>query len=189
MKGKIVIILLVIMVILTIGILIFKNKMQIDEIEELKNSSNILEATVNEQKNEIEELKKEDSETQETMLGEGNYEEIKIDNVTPISKERAKEIIDDNCKNIVGDDVSQLHFIETKVEKVKFEEKAILIENTFLLTYSNEMDRVRPLNIIPKKTQKNVYAVYYASDGELEKMTGYVDMYTGEFLGVYQEGV
>ena len=97
MKGKVVIILLVILVILTIGILIFKNKMQIDEIEELKNSSNILEATVNEQKNEIEELKKEDSETQETMLGEGNYEEIKIDNVTPISKERAKEIIDDNC--------------------------------------------------------------------------------------------
>ena len=51
------------------------------------------------------------------------------------------------------------------------------------------MDRVRPLNMIPKKIQKNVYAIYYASDGELEKMTGYVDMYTGEFLGVYQEGV
>ena len=93
MKGKVVIILLVIMVILTIGILILKNKMQIDEIEKLKNSSNILEAKVNEQKNEIEELKKEDSEAQEPILGEGNYEEIKIDNVTPISKERAKEII------------------------------------------------------------------------------------------------
>ena len=38
-----------------------------------------------------------------------------------------------------------------------------------------------------KKSVIQAYAVYYGRG--MDKMTGYVDLYTGEILGVYEEGI
>jgi hypothetical protein len=38
-----------------------------------------------------------------------------------------------------------------------------------------------------KKNVIQAYAVYY--DGGTDKMTRYIDLYTGEVLGVYEEGI
>ncbi len=202
-KEKSMIFLIIIILLVAIILFLYNRKLkdEIDKLEisnnELSNlvsvqeeSNNKLSNLISEQEEKIKNIENEDVTFTVDPLNDGSYEEIKIDNVKPnISKERAREIVEDICKNITGDGPADFHFIETKEEKINFEEKAILIENTFLLRYPDEIDRVRPLNMMPKKVQKNVYAVYYATDDELDKMTAYIDMYTGEFLGVYQEGI
>lgn len=101
-----------------------------------------------------------------------------------ITEEQAKEIMEDYRKNVVLDNIDMYKFVEVIKEKVKFEHHFIISNNKY---EKEKQDGELLLN--GKDEEKEVYAIYYISDDNLEKMTGYVDIDSGEILGVYRSGI
>ncbi len=184
-KEKSMIFVIIIIFVLAIILFLYNRKLK-NEIGKLEISNNELSNLVSEQE---EKIKNENEPNVEATLNDGNGEEIKIDNVKPISKERAKEIVEDYIKNVLYEDVdNKFEFVEIREENIKYKKDYIITENKYVIKDTNNNDDgSRYLDI--RETQKKAYAVYYATELELEKMTGYVDIDTGEFLGMYRAGI
>lgn len=127
-------------------------------------------------------LKKENNEL-ETKI---SNQELRIEKSTPITEEKAREIMENYRINTILDNNNQYKFIEIKIENVNCETKYFINENKYFIDLQTP-SQYRVLDYAEDVIQ--AYAVYYESDGGLDKMTGYIDLYTGEVIGVHQEGI
>lgn len=114
-------------------------------------------------------------------------QESKIKNSTPITEEKAMEIMENYRINTILDNNHQYKFTEIRIENIDCEYKYFINENQYLIDLQRPSQYRTLYN--EKKNVIQAYAVYYKSDDGLDKMTGYIDLYTGEVLGVYQEGI
>ena len=115
------------------------------------------------------------------------YNDLSTGGLEPISKEQAIETMEKYRKDIILDNNDQYKFTEIKTEDIDCEYKYFINENQYLIDLQRPSQYRTLYN--EKKNVIQAYAVYYKSDDGLDKMTGYIDLYTGEVLGVYQEGI
>ena len=74
--------------------------------------------------------------------------------------------------NTILDNKNQYKFIEIKIENVNCETKYLITENKYFIDLQTP-SQYRVLDYAEDVIQ--AYAVYYESDGGLDKMTGYID--------------
>lgn len=135
--------------------------------------------SVNKENNELK--TKISNQESETKTKEAIIEDAK----EPITEEKAIEIIEDYRKNTMLDNYNRYVFTEVKIENIDCTYKYFINENQFYISLQTPTQYRTLYN--DKKSVIQAYAVYYS--GGMDKMTGYVDLYTGEILGVYEEGI
>lgn len=113
-------------------------------------------------------------------------DEFEIEIKAPITEEQAKQIMEEYNKNIISKYVNNYKFVEIRKEKIDLQYKYIIGENLYEKRLQVPYDS-RVLNI--KNSELNVYAIYYDSNNGESVMTGYVDINTGEIIGIYQRGI
>lgn len=105
-----------------------------------------------------------------------------IENKTPISEEKAIENIEEYVNNIFN--LDRYEFVEIRSEKIDIKTRYIIGENKYAISLETPYE-YRILD--GDNCYKDAYAIYYITDDELDKFTGYIDKYTGDVLGLYRE--
>ena len=117
-----------------------------------------------------------------------NFNKNLIQNsTTSISEKEAIEIYEKYVKDVLLDDSDMFKFMEIKQEKMKVENKYLLSSFPEEYIYRTTLGSDYPIKEDTKEI--NVYALYYKSDDNSNRMIGYVDISSGEVIGNYQEGI
>ncbi len=117
-----------------------------------------------------------------------NFNKNLIQNsTTSISEKEAIEIYEKYRKDVLLDDSDMFKFMEIKQEKMKVENKYLLSSFPEEYIYRTTLGSDYPIKEDTKEI--NVYALYYKSDDNSNRMIGYVDISSGEVIGNYQEGI
>lgn len=117
-----------------------------------------------------------------------NFNKNLIQNsTTSISEKEAIEIYEKYGKDVLLDDSDMFKFMEIKQEKMKVENKCLLSSFPEEYIYRTTLGSDYPIKEDMKEI--NVYALYYKSDDNSNRMIWYVDISSGEVIGNYQEGI
>ena len=106
---------------------------------------------------------------------------------TSISEQEAIEIYEKYRKDVLLDNSDMFNFVEIKQEKMKVENKYLL--SSFPEEYIYRTTLGSNYSIKEDTQEINIYALYYKSDDNSNRMIGYVDISSGEVIGNYQEGI